>query len=126
MDVIEPSRYTPFQLSVVPDRTEVAVVPVGELDLATVDDLRDTVDDLRRSGWDSILIDLRGVDFIDSTGLRLLLNLRNDADGDGHRLSLMAPEQSAARIFDITRTRGLFDWRQRFPRSIAVDGHGPG
>ena len=110
---IESSQYTPFALSVVPDRDEVAVIPVGELDMASVDELDDAVRQLKDSGFESILIDLRGIDFIDSTGLQVLISMRNDAKRNGHTLTLIPAGQAVSRIFDITRTRGLFDWRQR-------------
>lgn len=116
MHTIAPSEYTPFALTVVPDRNEVAVVPVGELDMASVDELDTAVAELRTSGFKSIVIDLRGIALIDSTGLRVLLSLRNDAKRSGHALTLVAPGPAASRIFDITRTRGLFDWRERAAR----------
>lgn len=65
-------RYTPFAISVVPDRDEVAVAPVGELDLGSVDQLERAVAELVDAGFDRIVVDLRRVEFIDSTGLRVL------------------------------------------------------
>ncbi len=105
------SQYTPFALSVVPDRDEVAVVPVGELDMLSVAELEDAVRELKDAGFESIVIDLHGIEFIDSTGLRILISLRNDAKRNGHTLTLIPAGQAASRIFDITGTRGLFDWR---------------
>jgi anti-anti-sigma factor len=57
------------------------------------------------------VLDLTDVDFIDSTGLRVLLNIRNDAKRNDHVLTLVAPGPTARRIFEITGTRGLFEWR---------------
>ena len=56
-------------------RDSVRVAPVGELDIATVDKLRAEVDRLRESGFTKLVLDLRGVRFLDSTGLRLVLEL---------------------------------------------------
>jgi anti-sigma B factor antagonist len=72
-----------FSLSVVPNRSEVVVVPMGELDVSCADALDAEVRELRRSGFDRVVIDLRGVEFMDSTGLRVLLSLRNDAKRHG-------------------------------------------
>ena len=116
MSAVESTPYTPFTLVVVPDRDEVAVVVSGELDLASVDQLERAVGELRVAGFGSIVVDLRNVDFIDSTGLSTLITLRNDAKRNGHALTLCPPGPAASRIFDITRTRGLFDWRERFTR----------
>jgi anti-anti-sigma factor len=119
MTAVEPSLYTPFTISVVPDRDEVAVVAVGELDLASVDELERAVAELRLAGFASIVLDLHQVEFIDSTGLRMLITLRNEAERNGSSLSVVAPPPTTGRIFDITGTRGLFDWRDRVP------SHGP-
>lgn len=118
MAAIASTPYRPFSISVVPDRNVVGAVPVGELDLATVDDVALTIGDLRAVGFTEIVLDLRQVDFIDSTGLRLLFQLRADAARDGHRIALVAPQPLAGRIFDITGTRDLFDWQDRFPASV--------
>ena len=83
MSAIERAPRQSFSLSVVPRRSEIAVVPGGDLDLACADALEDEVRELRRSGFERVVIDLRGVEFMDSTGLRVLLSLRNDAKRDG-------------------------------------------
>ena len=100
-----------FSISVVPDREEVAVIPAGELDLASAELVEREVRDLCRSGFDRIVLDLRQLEFLDSSGLRALLSLRNDAKRDGHRLELVAGPRRVQRVFEITATRGLFDWR---------------
>ena len=112
----EASPYRPFSLSVERNSDEVAVVVVGELDLASADTLGQAVADVRAAGFPAIALDLRGVDFIDSTGLRMLLSLRNDATREGHALTLMSPAPTVRRIFALTGTQGLFDWRGDHPR----------
>ena len=89
---------------------------VGELDLASADELGQAVAQVRAAGFNDIALDLRGVDFIDSTGLRMLLSLRNDAKRTGYALTLLSPAPTVRRIFAVTGTRGLFDWRVDNPR----------
>lgn len=103
--------YRPFAISVVRSGDEVAVVAVGELDLASADGLGEQVRDVLAAGSAQILLDLRQVDFIDSTGLRMLLSLRNDAKRHHQPLTLVPPTPAARRIFEITGTRNLFDWQ---------------
>jgi anti-anti-sigma factor len=81
-----------------------------DLDLASTDRLEREVGQQRAAGVTRILIDLGDVDFIDSTGLRLLLTLRNDAKRNAHALTLVPPAPPARRLFTITGTRALFDW----------------
>jgi len=109
--VIENQRYTPFGLTVTQSDGEVAVVLAGELDLESADTLNNRVSELQLRGITEIVLDLRKVDFIDSSGLRTLLALRNVAKRNGHALTLVAPAPTVGRVFDVTGTRGLFDWR---------------
>jgi anti-sigma B factor antagonist len=77
---IEPRE--PFRLDErrVGDRTVLAVH--GELDLATVDAVRRRLDELRAERR-SVVLDLDGLAFMDSTGIRLVLQAAEDGtDGD--------------------------------------------
>jgi anti-sigma B factor antagonist len=104
------SLVQPFRIGLVLDDREIVLVLAGELDLASADVLERQVKTLR-SAFDPIVLDLRRVDFIDSTGLRVLLSLRNDAKREGQGLILVPGPGQVQRIFDLTATRGLFDWR---------------
>jgi len=112
----EASPYQPFSISVKRSSDEVTVVVVGDLDLASADELGQAVAQVLAAGFTDVALDLRGVDFIDSTGLRMLLSLRNDAKRTGHALTLESPAPTVQRIFAVTGTRGLFDWRVDNPR----------
>ncbi len=110
MTTAQASPPDPFSLSVVPEGEQVAVVPAGDLDLASVDELEREVRELRRLGVDRLVIDLRRVQFLDSSGLRLLLGLGDDARRDGHHLTLLPGPPEVELIFTLTQTRPLFDW----------------
>lgn len=75
-------------------RDDVAIVqPRGELDLATVETLRVALDDIKDAG--RLVLDLRGLSFLDSTGLHLLMALHQRAQRDGFQLALLAPAAPA-------------------------------
>ena len=75
---------------------DVAIVrPRGELDLATVEPLRAALNEIESAGH--LVLDLRGLSFIDSTGLHLLVTLHQRAQRDGFQLSLVAPAAPADR-----------------------------
>ena len=103
--------YTPFAVSVLRGADEAAVGPRGELDLASVDELTQEVEDLWAAGSRRVLIDLTALEFIDSSGLRSLLDLREAAASDGHELALRSGPSVVQRIFELTGTAQLFDWR---------------
>ncbi len=100
----------PFSITVVPQRERVAVVAVGELDLSCADELGAEVRTLREVGFEHVVVDLRDVRYIDSSGLRVLLALRGDAERDGHRLTLLPGPRPVQRIFELTATDELFSW----------------
>jgi anti-anti-sigma factor len=54
------------------------------------------------------VIDCHAVEFIDSSGLRALLEARRRADRDGDQLILRQPSEVVRRILKITATDELF------------------
>ncbi|HWT94708.1 MAG TPA: STAS domain-containing protein [Solirubrobacteraceae bacterium] len=100
-----------LRVNVVPARAEVHVVPVGALDVHTVGPVEEAVRELREAGFETIVVDLRGLDFLDSSGLGMLLSLRNTARRTGHRLELIRGSRLVQRVFELTATVALFDWR---------------
>jgi len=101
----------PFCVDVVPGDGEIVVEAIGELDLHSADALEREVSRLRADRHDRIVVDLRGVEFIDSTGLRLLIGLQRAAQREGRSLSLVPGPRPVQRIFELTATHALFDWR---------------
>ena len=75
----------------------------GELDIATVPRLADAVEGMLAAGATSILLDLRPLSFLDSSGLRHFILLRDRAERDGWTLELIRPLPPALTIFQITR-----------------------
>lgn len=61
----------------------------GVLDRRTADQLRGTVDALRRSGHQRILVDLHGLHGADELGLRALHALGAAVDAEGGRLTVL-------------------------------------
>jgi anti-anti-sigma factor len=94
----------------------VRVAPAGELDMAFAPVLASTIAELRDSGFNHLIVDLRALDFVDSTGLRLLLELNSAAQADSHRLELIAGPPEVQRVFELTGTLAILPFR-------ASDGH---
>jgi anti-anti-sigma factor len=114
MSTVSPTPHTPFSVTVVPEREEVHVVVAGGIDVTSANEVEDAARDLLDRGFDAVVIDLGAVEFIDSTGLRALLRLRDQAELDGCELVLTSPRKRfVLRIFDVTGTYGLFRWRER-------------
>lgn len=68
----------------------------GELDLCTATDLSQRLDEIFATDPSELTVDLSDLRFMDSTGLRLLLELNNRSEQGRWRLSLIAPKHEAA------------------------------
>jgi anti-sigma B factor antagonist len=80
----------------------------GELDVATSPRLRDALLALVNRGADSLVVDLRGVTFIDSTGVGSLLRIHHRQGLLGGRVHFVADQQSVLRVLDLMQlTRRL-------------------
>jgi anti-anti-sigma factor len=72
----------------------------GELDLAARDRLEDELRRAEASDADRILVDLTRLRFIDSTGLRVLLEAEARNRRDGDRLAILRGPSRVQRVFE--------------------------
>ena len=86
------------------------VVPTGELDLATAPALEDALGRAFESGSARVVLDLRELEFIDSSGLRTLLTARRRADQSEAQFSLVAGHRSLERTLEIAGVHKVFEW----------------
>jgi anti-anti-sigma factor len=92
----------PFRCEVEPLHGKVHVIPHGEIDLASVGVLDSKLRELRDSGFDHLVLDLREVAFMDSTGLRLILSWDEEARDEGLDFELIRGTPVVQRLFDVT------------------------
>ena len=82
----------------------------GELDLSTCEQVETALAQAEGANPPTLVLDLSGVSFMDSTGVRTLLQADSRARRDGRRLLLIAPPEPAARVLRVT----LLDRRFEF------------
>jgi anti-sigma B factor antagonist len=82
----------------------VCVVAVrGELDLSTAPDLEGPLNAAVSGNGGSVLIDLTECEFIDSTGIALIVRAWQQLDqGANGRLNICAPNEQVRRVFDVS------------------------
>ena len=95
----------PFRVDVWPDGDVVHVCPVGEIDLDTVSEVRDRIYELRAAGFKRLILDLRAVTFLDSTGIRLVLEADASARADGLDFGLIEGPAKVQRALEVTGLR---------------------
>ena len=97
-----------FSCEVMPERDQVIVRPHGELDMATVGEVEQELRNLRRSGFRTLVLDLGGLTFMDSTGLHLVMRWTNESAQDGFAFELEPGTPAVMRVFALAEmTHGL-------------------
>jgi anti-sigma B factor antagonist len=89
------------QFAVTSHREEgrLVVVPTGELDIASADAVRSEAD--RRNPDDELVLDLRGLTFVDTSGIQLLVELQRAARDEGFALRIVRARAQVHRVFEI-------------------------
>ena len=101
------------------DGPVIRVALSGELCLGTAED---AADELRRTEWEryeQIVLDLRGVSFIDARGLLVIFGLHERCSETGTCLAILPGPRNIQRLFILT---GLVE---RLPFLSAADGRRP-
>jgi len=92
----------PFRVETRPDRDRVVVAVIGEIDFATAPIVHDAVAELREVGWPRIVLDLRAVSFIDSSGVHLIQSLLDAAEHERFRLAIVDGPARVMRVLELT------------------------
>ena len=78
----------------------------GDLDMAAAFRLEPEIDRLMAlPGIDALVLDVGGIEFVDSTGLSALLAIRERAKQLGIEFTLARPSEAVRRILALTGTR---------------------
>jgi anti-anti-sigma factor len=98
-----------FRCHVVHERARVRIVLSGELDIAGTPRLEETLRTFVYSDVGRVVIDLRRLSFIDSSGLHLILRYAEAARRALVPFGLIPGPPAVQRIFELTGTDVLFD-----------------
>ncbi|HEV2775563.1 MAG TPA: STAS domain-containing protein [Solirubrobacteraceae bacterium] len=97
-----PQQVAPlFRVDVHPEHDAVRLVPVGELDLATAGLLEKQLHELRSAGFDHVVLDLRELTFMDSSGIRVVVAEHRFAERAGHEFSLISGPPAVQRALEV-------------------------
>jgi anti-sigma B factor antagonist len=106
----------------VSERGEWSIVEVGgEVDVATAPRLREQLIALVNDQRYHLVVSLEGVDFIDSTGLGVLISGLKRVRTHGGRFSLVCTEPRILKVFDITGLLAVFNVCETIEEAIAPE-----
>ena len=100
-------RKPPWDINVVDDGKTLSVCPSGELDLSTSPELVGAFS--RANGQRELVCDLSGVTFIDSSGIRALIEI---GQREPERFALTGASEPVERLLELT---GVAGWFRRTP-----------
>jgi len=92
----------------------------GEVDVYTAPVLRQAILDQVEAGVKHLLIDLTRVEYLDSTGLGILIGGVKRLKEQGGSLRLVGPSARITRIFEITGLNKIFDVYASEPEALAA------
>lgn len=77
-------------------------VLAGEIDLASVESLEAAIAATEATAAKDVVLDMSGVTFLDSSGLRVLVTANERLSATGGRLVIRRPSPSVMRVLEIT------------------------
>ena len=103
-----------FTVAVREEPGGVRVTPRGELDVATQAELRAALE--QHVGGVAVTLDLTYLRFLDTSGLRLILETAESARRDGREFWVLPGNGTVQRLFDVAGVSELVPFRERQER----------
>jgi anti-sigma B factor antagonist len=94
--------HSSFEISSAQEGATARVELHGELDLASVARVERAVDEALAAGARALILELGGLRFVDSSGLRLFIVLNQRAGAEGWTLNLTRPQERAMTVFRVS------------------------
>lgn len=91
----------------------------GEVDLYTAPRLKTLLTDITAGGRSNVAVDFAGVEFMDSTGLGVLISGLKRCREAGGTLALVAPTEPVRKVLTITGLDQVFDIRDSLDELVS-------
>ena len=94
--------WQPFSVTVTREADRAVVALRGELDMSGVGRAQEAIEQAEEGGANLLVLDLSELDFIDSTGLEVMLRAARRAHDSGRRLIVQRPSRYVRRLLEMT------------------------
>lgn len=98
-----------FSVSVRSEFDRATIALTGELDIATVEKFERGLTEAEQMS-PTVVLDLRGLDFIDCAGLHSFISARKRIAASGGRLLFIQGSRAVQRLFTLTKVHTLFEY----------------
>ena len=85
------------------------VILDGELDTAAATEVENTLRPLYSSDWKDVIIDCAGLEYIASSGLRILISILKGAKASGSKVVLKNMNDDIKSVFKLTGFINIFE-----------------
>ena len=92
----------PFTTRIAERGDETVIAFTGDLDVSTRRPARDTLQAALGEGTGPLVLDLTDIEFLDSTGLTVLVNTANEAKRLGRPFTIVVPDGQARRTLELS------------------------
>jgi len=89
-------------------RADLVTLP-KQLVMANAPDARNAIKDLIRQGHTRLVLDLQAVDFVDSSGLSVLVSTLKAAQAEKGEVVLLGPTDGVRSLIELTRLHKVFE-----------------
>ncbi len=110
---------TPLRIGGRTEGEDVAVISLaGEVDVANASQVRDAALKLVEGGQKNLVVDMAATEFIDSTGLGMLVGLLTRQKEKGGDVLIAGAQPRVKRLFDITGLAQVFRIHEDVPAAL--------
>jgi anti-sigma B factor antagonist len=100
-------RWRPLRCRLDQRRDGLWIAPEGELDIGSADMVSARLEEFFVAGFPKVVLDLAGLTFMDSTGLRMIIDAHLAAAAQGVEFAVAPGPPAVQRIFELTGTETL-------------------
>lgn len=91
------------------DKNTNEVKLIGEVDIATSSQFEDAIMELVEANAPIIKLDMSDMEYIDSTGIGVLMAIRKNSIGDNQEIILVKPKRSIVKLMQLTGVDQIFN-----------------
>jgi anti-anti-sigma factor len=115
---LEVRRSAPLNTQIRGSKGHALVILSGELDASTAGGLYEELARLSREGVVHVALDLTALEFIDSTGISVIIAEHKRTASSGGELIILTPHRNVRRVFEVV---GLMDVLDVLPREACAE-----
>jgi anti-sigma B factor antagonist len=93
---------SPFEATLRREGRTVILTLSGDLVLSSIDEFREALEEAGAEPLELLVIDLRQLDFLDSSGLRAIVATEGYALGQGYELQIVRGKEQVDEVFKVT------------------------